>query len=144
MQIELLGNIIDHDPSSSPIQFNHSARHARPSHLHNLLTPDEYERELRTLNDQIRTARPKSVDLALLATGPLIVPLAVWGMRHGQQSKKKRRLIEQAAMDFNDRMGMDGRNVRMVWNRAKVVGGGESYLTIEEVEEKYLVDKKYD
>ena len=30
---------------------------------------------------------------------------------------------------------MDGTNLRMVWNRAKVVGGGESFLTIEELEE---------
>lgn len=65
-----------------------------------------------------------------------MVPLAVWGARHGRQVKRKRTLIEEGVWEFNERMGMDGRNVRMVWNRAKVVGGGESYLTIEEVEER--------
>ena len=72
--------------------------------------------------------------MALLATGPLIVPLALWGARHGQQVKRKRTLIDEGVWEFNERMGMDGRNVRMIWNRAKVVGGGESYLTIEEAE----------
>ena len=43
-------------------------------------------------------------------------------------------LIEEGVWEFNERMGMDGRNLCMVWNRAKVVGGGESYLTIEECE----------
>jgi len=64
-----------------------------------------------------------------------MVPLALWGARHGKQVKRKRTLIEEGVWEFNERMGMDGRNVRMVWNRAKVVGGGESFLTIEEVEE---------
>lgn len=113
-------------------KFNHHARHARPSDLHGLLTAEEYEREVRTLNDKMKKARPKAVDGALLATGALMVPLAVWGARHGRQVKQKRKLIEEGTEEFNERMGMAGRNVRMVWNRAKVVGGGESYLTIEE------------
>jgi hypothetical protein len=37
-------------------------------------------------------------------------------------------------------MSMDGRNLRMIWNRSKVVGGGESYLTIEENERKWEMD----
>mmetsp|Transcript_53937 Transcript_53937/g.114593 ORF Transcript_53937/g.114593 Transcript_53937/m.114593 type:complete len:264 (-) Transcript_53937:260-1051(-) len=115
-------------------KFNHFARHARPSDLHGLLTSEEYEREIRTLNDKIKKSRAKGVDFALLATGPLMVPLAVWGARHGHQVKQKRSLIEEGVWEFNERMGMDGRNVRMVWNRAKVVGGGESYLSIEEAE----------
>ena len=70
--------------------------------------------------------------MALLATGPLLLPLAVWGARHGQQVKRKRTLIEKGVSEFNDRMSMDGRNLQMVWNRAGYVGGGESFLTIEE------------
>ncbi len=113
-------------------KFNHFARHAKPSHLHGLLTATEYEREITTLNDKIKKARAKSLDVALLATGPLLLPLAVWGARHGQQVKRKRTLIENGVSDFNDRMSMDGRNLQMVWNRAGYVGGGESFLTIEE------------
>lgn len=86
--------------------------------------------------------------MALLATGPLIFPLALWGGRHAKQVKRKRTLIDEGVWEFNERMGMDGRNVRMVWNRAKVVGGGESYLTIEEVEgdgsDKNHGSKKFD
>ena len=113
-------------------QFNHFARHAKPSHLHNLLTPEEYEREINTLNDKIKKARAKSLDVALLATGPLLVPLALWGARHNKQVKRKRKLIEEGVWEFNERMNMDNRNVRMVWNRSKHTGGSESYLTIEE------------
>ncbi|KAL9183435.1 hypothetical protein ACHAXT_004291 [Thalassiosira profunda] len=116
-------------------KFNHFARHARPSHLHNLLTADEYEREIRTLNDKIKKTRANAIDKTLLATGPLMVPLAFWGMRHGRQVKRKRKLIEEGCWEFNERMSMDSRNVQMVWNRSRHVGGGTSYLTIEEVED---------
>mmetsp|Transcript_20627 Transcript_20627/g.44806 ORF Transcript_20627/g.44806 Transcript_20627/m.44806 type:complete len:254 (+) Transcript_20627:109-870(+) len=115
-------------------KFNHYARYAKPPHLHNLLTPEEYEREIQTLNDKTKKARAKSLDYALLATGMMIVPLALWGARHGRQVKRKRTLLEEGVWEFNERMGMDGKNVRMVWNRAKLAGGGESYLTIGEVE----------
>lgn len=115
-------------------KFNQYPRQAKPSHLHGLLTPEEYEREITTLNDRIKNARAKSVDVALLASGALMVPLALWGVRHGKQVKRKRKLIEEGVREFNVRMGMDGRNLRMIWNRSKVVGGGESYLTIEENE----------
>jgi hypothetical protein len=113
-------------------KFNQFARHAKPSHLHGLLTTEEYEREITTLNDKIKKARAKSLDVALLASGALMVPLAMWGVRHGRQVKRKRALIEEGVWEFNQRMSMDGRRLQMIWNRAKVVGGGESYLTIEE------------
>lgn len=126
-------------------QFNHYARHARPSNLHGLLTAEEYEREIQTLNDKIKKARAKGIDVALLASGALIVPLALWAPRHAKQVKRRRKLIEEGCWEFNERMGMDNRNVRMIWNRAKVVGGGESYLTIEEAEsERDQGSKKFD
>ena len=115
-------------------QFNHYPRQAKPSHLHNLLTPEEYEREIIMLNEKIKKSRAKKIDVALLGTGALLVPLALWGVRHNKQQKNRRKLIEEGVWEFNERMGMDGRNLCMVWNRAKVVGGGESYLTIEECE----------
>jgi len=116
-------------------KFNHYSRYAKPSNLHNLLTSEEYEREIRTLNDKTKKARAKGLDYALLATGALLVPLALWGARHGKQVKRRRKLIDEGVWEFNERMAMEGKNVRMVWNRAKYTGGGESYLTIEEVEE---------
>jgi len=116
-------------------KFNPQSRHARPSSLHNLLTPEEYEIAIQTLNDKIKKSRAKKIDYVLLGTGPLMIPLAVWGARHSKQVKMRRKLIEEGVWEFNERMDMDGKNIRMVWNRAKHTGGGESYLTIEEVEE---------
>ena len=114
-------------------KFNHYSRQAKPSHLHNLLTPDEYEREITMLNEKIKKTRQKKLDIALLATGALMIPLAVWFPRHSKQEKRKRKLIEEGVWEFNERMAMDNnRSVRMVWNRSKVTGSGESFLTIEE------------
>jgi len=116
-------------------KFNPQSRHARPSSLHNLLIPEEYEIAIQTLNDKIKKSRAKKIDYVLLGTGPLMIPLAVWGARHSKQVKMRRKLIEEGVWEFNERMDMDGKNVRMCWNRAKHTGGGESYLTIEEIEE---------
>jgi len=113
-------------------KFNHYSRQAKPSHLHNLLTPDEYEREITMLNEKIKKTRQKKLDIALLATGALMIPLALWFPRHSKQEKRKRKLIEEGVWEFNERMAMDNRSVRMVWNRSKVTGTGESFLTIEE------------
>ena len=130
------------------MQFNHYARSAIPTSLHGILTPEEYEREISTLNDKIKKARATKIDMALLATGALMVPLAIWAPRHAKQTKRRRKLIEEGCWEFNERMSMDDNrnNVRMIWNRAKVVGGGESYLTIEEVESESREDvsKKFD
>jgi hypothetical protein len=42
--------------------------------------------------------------------------------------------VQEGVWEFNERMEMDGRNdVKMVWNKRS--GGGDSYLTIEEVKE---------
>lgn len=118
-------------------KFNPHARYARPSSLHNLLTPEEYNVAIQTLNDKIKRSRAKKLDHILLATGPLLVPLAVWGARHGKQVKQRKKLIQEGVWEFNERMQMEGKNVKMEWNQAKYTGGGESYLTIEEVEGEF-------
>jgi len=115
------------------IKFNPNPKHARPSSLHNLLTPEEYEVAIQALNEKIKTSRAKKIDYLLLGTGPLMVPLAIWGVRHGKQVKQRKRLLQEGVWEFNERMEMDGRNVKMVWNKSG--SGGDSYLTIEEVEE---------
>ncbi|KAK1736507.1 hypothetical protein QTG54_012529 [Skeletonema marinoi] len=115
-------------------KFNPIPRYARPSSLHNLLTPEEYEVAIQTLNDKIKRSRAKKLDYVLLGTGPLLVPLALWGARHGRQVKQRRKLIEEGVWEFNERMQMEGKNVKMEWNRSKYTGGAESYLTIEEAE----------
>mmetsp|Transcript_5452 Transcript_5452/g.8389 ORF Transcript_5452/g.8389 Transcript_5452/m.8389 type:complete len:288 (+) Transcript_5452:2-865(+) len=125
-------------------KFNPHSKYARPSTLHNLLTPKEYKVAIQTLNDKIKQCRAKKFDHVLLATGPLLVPLAVWGARHGRQVKQRKKLIEEGVWEFNERMQMEGKNVKMEWNRAKYTGGAESFLTIEEVEGDCYGGKKVD
>lgn len=72
-----------------------------------------------------------------------MLPLAVWGIRHNAKVKKTRGEIERSVDDFNDRMEREGRNVRMFWNRCRTGAGGESYLSIEEVDPAAFGDGKY-
>lgn len=119
------------------IKFNSNPRDARPSHLHNLLPPEEYEAVINVINDNLKKFRNGKIDKACLVTGPLMIPLAVWGVRHNKKVKKSRMEIERSVEEFNDRMDSEGRNVRMFWNRVRSGGGGESYLSIEEVDANY-------
>ena len=47
--------------------------------LHGLLTPPQYKEAIEQINQTMRKARANGVDTALLVTGPLLVPLALWG-----------------------------------------------------------------
>lgn len=115
------------------MKFNSNPRDARPLHLHNLITPAEYEAAVNVINDNLKKYRNNKIDKICLASGPLMVPLAIWGVRHNTKVKKSRGEIERSVEEFNDRMGMEGRAVKMFWNRSR--GGGESYLSIEEVDD---------
>jgi hypothetical protein len=125
------------------IKFNSSPRDARPSHLHNLLQPEEYEAAINVINDNLKRYRNGKLDKACLVTGPLMIPLAVWGVRHNKKVKKSRLEIERSVEEFNDRMESEGRSVRMFWNRARSGGGGESYLSIEKVDSNYHGGKSH-
>ena len=122
------------------MKFNSNPRDARPVHLHNLITPVEYEAAINVINDNLKKYRNNKIDKICLASGPLMVPLAIWGVRHNTKVKKSRGEIERSVEEFNDRMGMEGRAVRMFWNRSR--GGGESYLSIEEVDPNTASDGK--
>eukprot|EP00569_Conticribra_weissflogii_P019842 CAMPEP_0171427574 /NCGR_PEP_ID=MMETSP0881-20121228/4704_1 /TAXON_ID=67004 /ORGANISM="Thalassiosira weissflogii, Strain CCMP1336" /LENGTH=264 /DNA_ID=CAMNT_0011947269 /DNA_START=16 /DNA_END=806 /DNA_ORIENTATION=- len=86
-------------------KFNPNPQSARPPHLHHLLSPSEYTDAITTLNDKVKKSRATSLDAALLVTGPLMVPLALWGARHKVQTKKRQRLIEEGVCEFNEKMG---------------------------------------
>lgn len=116
------------------IKFNSNPRDVRPSHLHNLIQPEEYEAAINVINDNLKHCRNGFVDKVCLVAGPLMIPLAVWGMRHNKKVKKSRLEIVRSVDEFNGVMETEGRNVRMFWNRAR---GGESYLSIEEVDAGY-------
>lgn len=90
--------------------------------LYNLLTAQEYTKCISRINDCIKPARQKTVDNALLGTGILMVPLAIWGVRHNLLCKKRKRLLNQGIEMFN----ADHPQLHMRWNRRP-----DSVLTIE-------------
>lgn len=87
-----------------------------------LMTVQEYTNAISVLNEKMKAARSKSVDTALLATGVLMVPLALWGVRHGLQQKKRKKLLLDGIENFN----FQHPYLFMRWNRRPV-----SLLTIE-------------
>lgn len=90
--------------------------------LRGLMTANEYTDAVTILNETIKPARSKKLDAALLATGMLMVPVAVWGVRHGSQQKKRKKLLLKAIADFNGKHP----HLYMRWNRRPA-----SVLTIE-------------
>ena len=91
--------------------------------LYGILSPQQYSDIIQAINQKIKPARSNAIDKALLVTGPLLVPLAVWGARHGLQTRKRKRLLRQAIEEFNEEYP----ELLMRWNR----GSPESKLTIE-------------
>ena len=90
--------------------------------LHGLLTAQQYTEAVSAINHTINPARANGVDTALLVTGPLLVPLAVWGVRHKSQVKKRKKLLKKAIDEFHRAYPQ----LLMRWNRRPA-----SCLTIE-------------
>ena len=88
------------------------------------MTPDQYTEAIENLNEKLRKSRAGKVDGVLLATAPLLflVPLAVWGVRHKAQTKKRKCLLKEGIHDFNTQYP----GLLMRWNRRP-----KSTLTIE-------------
>mmetsp|Transcript_3323 Transcript_3323/g.5046 ORF Transcript_3323/g.5046 Transcript_3323/m.5046 type:complete len:162 (-) Transcript_3323:162-647(-) len=91
--------------------------------LHGLLAEDEYRDIVKTLNEHLKKSRPTKLDGALLVTGPLMVPVAVWGIRHSRQRKRRRILLKEAIEEFND-------NHELLWMQYNKRQSG-SFLSIE-------------
>lgn len=90
--------------------------------LKGILTKEQYTDVITTINDRLRPSRSGIVDKALLITGPLIVPLALWGVRHSNQNRRRKRLLRKAIEEFNT----SHPTLLMRWNRRP-----QSCLTIE-------------
>eukprot|EP00980_Cylindrotheca_fusiformis_P010638 scaffold2366_cov115-Cylindrotheca_fusiformis.AAC.12 len=90
--------------------------------LHGLLTREEYTAATEAINKRMRKARPGAVDNVLLATGMLMVPLMLWGVRHRSQVKKRKRQLNKAIDEFN----AANPTLMMRWNKKP-----KSMLTIE-------------
>jgi hypothetical protein len=90
--------------------------------LHGMLTEEEYTAAIEAINKRIRKARPGAVDNVLLATGVLLVPLMLWGVRHRNQVKRRKRQLNKGIAEFN----AANPTLMMRWNRRP-----KSMLTIE-------------
>lgn len=90
--------------------------------LHNIISPEQYTDAITILDEHIKPSRAKKIDVALLASGALMLPLGVWGIRHARQQKRRKRLLKEAIDEFN--AGYP--HLLMRWNRRP-----ESSLTIE-------------
>lgn len=90
--------------------------------LRGFMSQEEYTDVITALNDTIAPARSKAADTILLASGVLMVPLAIWGARHRMLTKRRKKLLQQYIQDFN----RNHASLHMRWNRRP-----ESSLTIE-------------
>ena len=99
--------------------------------LHGLLTPEQYTEVMENLNKKLRPSRAGTIDGILLVTGPLLVPLALWGVRHRGQTKKRKRLLKQGIHEFN----MQYQELSMRWNRSPT-----SALSIERRNHSVVLD----
>lgn len=86
------------------------------------MTPEQYTEAIETVNATVRKSRSGKIDGVLLATGFLIVPLALWGVRHRALTKKRKRLLKEAIDEFNTTYP----SLYMRWNRKP-----QSFLSIE-------------
>lgn len=90
--------------------------------LYDIMASQEYEDAITRVNDRLRPSRSKIVDTACLVTGPLLVPLAVWGVRHNILVRRRKKLLKEAIQEFNE----THQGLYMRYNRRP-----ESCLTIE-------------
>eukprot|EP00934_Nitzschia_sp_Nitz4_P006896 Nitzschia sp. Nitz4//scaffold252_size28738//5120//5725//NITZ4_008093-RA/size28738-processed-gene-0.24-mRNA-1//-1//CDS//3329544257//6886//frame0 len=90
--------------------------------LHGILTSTEYTQVIEDVNRRLKPSRSGVVDKALLATGVLMVPLALWGVRHSNQKRRRKRLLQSAIQEFHAQYP----HLLMRWNRKP-----HSCLTIE-------------
>lgn len=94
------------------------------TNLCNIIAPHEYRAIVSAINDDLREVRATGVDKALMATAPLVVPLAVFGRRQSRRSREKKLVLHEAIQRFND----DNPTLRMMWTKS--VAG--DYLCIVE------------
>lgn len=95
---------------------------AHDVNLRDMLSEEAYTDCIQRMNDKMKPARSTSLDGALLITGPLLVPLALWGVRHSSQVRRRKKYLYEAIQKFND----SHPELLMRWNRSP-----DSMLTIE-------------
>ena len=101
--------------------------------LHGILTAGAYENIIEKLNDSLKDARAKKIDLMLFSMGAAMLPLIPWAYRHYKMRKLYKKILLEEVRLFND---LNPR-LYMRWNRKP-----ESCLTIELRTEDHLVGTK--
>lgn len=104
------------------------------------ISPERYHAIVSEINERLRPIRPDSFDVACLATGMAMVPLAIWGIRNSGRTRKRKEILLNFIEEFNDRTiagEEDGTSVVLKWNKRKVVSG-EPYLSIERLPTKLV------
>ena len=97
-----------------------------------LLSEAEYEDAIARVNEELEETRKKMLDVALLASGPLMLPLIPYMMRHYKQRKRRKKLLLHAIRQFNDR----NPQLLMRWHKKPI-----SQLTIERKPEERAESK---
>jgi hypothetical protein len=69
--------------------------------LHGIMTHQQYTTVISAVNKRLKRARAGAIDGVLLVTGPLILPLAVWGIRHRNQTRRRKQLLKKATEEFH-------------------------------------------
>ena len=92
--------------------------------LNDIISSQDYESSINRLNAKIKPARSKKVDTALLITGPLMVPLIPWAIRHSRQEKHRKKLLNEGIQEFNEQRP----DLYMRWSQQQL---GDSFLSIE-------------
>eukprot|EP00536_Pseudo-nitzschia_multiseries_P004428 jgi/Psemu1/302570/fgenesh1_kg.73_\ len=101
--------------------------------LHGYLTNEQYTEAIENLNRKLRPSRAGAIDGALLVTGPLLVPLALLGVRHRSQTKRRKKFLKEAMHEFN----MQYPELLMRWNRRPAI----SVLVIEPRQQTNIVSE---
>jgi hypothetical protein len=69
--------------------------------LHRIMDPFEYSSSIQKINNELDKCRANSVDHALLAAGPTILPLIPWAIRQKLRKNSRRKILSQCVETFN-------------------------------------------
>jgi hypothetical protein len=69
--------------------------------LHGIMTQQQYTTVISAVNKRLKRARAGTIDGVLLVTGPLMLPLVVWGIRHRNQTRRRKQLLKKATEEFH-------------------------------------------
>ncbi len=69
--------------------------------LNGLMKGEDYMSAITAINDALKVCRATNTDHALLAMGPMMLPLIAWSIRYKQHRSQRRKIMDQCVADFN-------------------------------------------